>query len=278
MINLLIKWVWKAILTTLGLINGSYVGELFLDDFNSTFVSDSLVRGSLNQSEYFALASRIGSSLFANGVVNVSCSLGNVGLESALYIFSQVLVSYESMGVFPDFINLKPWSVISSDNTHFVISKAQISWSSFIAIYSVMMFSCATKFKRQITDEEFMKILSSDIPFKLSIGFDNWFNVQDISVLDKKFFKNLLKIKWTKEAKKTHKAIHEGYWLSLSMEYGIKSKVDNRFSVGADYLSCCYAFSEGRNEILPEDQVRAWTLILNLFLADLRPYIFGGDY
>ncbi len=158
------------------------------------------------------------------------------------------------------------------------ISKAQISWTSFIAIYSVMMFSCATKFKRQITDEEFMKILSSDIPFKLSIGFDNWFNVQDISVLDKKFFKNLLKIKWTKEAKKTHKAIHEGYWLSLSMEYGIKSKVNTCFSLSADYLSCCYAFSEGRNEILPEDQVRAWTLILNLFLADLRPYIFGGDY
>lgn len=158
------------------------------------------------------------------------------------------------------------------------ISKAQISWSSFMAIYSVIIFSCGTNLKREITEDDVMKILSSDIPFKLSLGFDNWFNVQNIDVLDEQFFKNLLKIKWTKEAKKTHKAIRDGYWLSLTGEYGIESRVSICFIMGADYLSCCYAFSEGRNEILPEDNVRSWTLILNLFLSDLRPYIFGGDY
>lgn len=167
----------KGILTTLGLINGSYVGELFLDDFNSTFVSDSLVRGSLNQSEYLTLASMIESSLFTNGVVNGSCSLGNVGLENALYIFSQVLVSYESMGVFPDFVNVKPWSVISSESTHFV------------SLEDVLNASCGIK--AYVEDNNSLPASVVIGGFEVDIGSFTYVLASAIEMIDGKLYANI---------------------------------------------------------------------------------------
>lgn len=162
----------------------------------------------------------------------------------------------------------------------FFTSKSKISWESFIGVYSVIMFSCCANFKRDLTDDECGMILKSDLVYRLTLGLDNWQRVNNSSQysLDKSFFKNLLKIKWSKKAKQMDKAVYNGYFESLGLEYGMDGKLAADFGLAVDYLSCCYAVADNRNEILVEDVVMSWILILNLFLADLRPYIFGGDY
>lgn len=39
------------------------------------------------------------------------------------------------------------------------------------------------------------------------------------------------------------------------------------------FLSGCYAFADGRYEVIPEDIINGWILTLKLFDIDLRPYI-----
>lgn len=160
------------------------------------------------------------------------------------------------------------------------ISKSKISWESFIAVYSIVLYSCCANFKRDLTDDECGMILKSDLVYRLTLGLDNWQKVNNSSQyhLDKSFFKNLLKIKWSKKAKQIDKAVYDGYFESLMLEYGMDGKVCVEFAISVDYLSCCYAVADNRNEILAEDVAAAWLLILNLFLADLRSYIFEGDY
>lgn len=151
----------------------------------------------------------------------------------------------------------------------------KISWPYFTAVYSIILYSSICNYKHDLSFEERLKIIHSDLPIKLSLGLDKCMTVDDSCFLDLAFFKKLNKIKWSKKAKNIQQTIKWGYWNALSREHDLHSKVFNQFVISNEYLSCCYAFSEGRDEVIGEDVIRAWLLILRVFLADWREYIFN---
>ncbi|MGI6463954.1 MAG: hypothetical protein ACOX07_00095 [Methanobacterium sp.] len=50
----------------------------------------------------------------------ITTSLGNMGYESLVYIFAQVLRSYQVAKALPNFIRIVPWSVVVNNNTTFI--------------------------------------------------------------------------------------------------------------------------------------------------------------
>ncbi|MCQ2738163.1 MAG: Ig-like domain-containing protein, partial [archaeon] len=129
--------ILKLELATLHLINGSYAGSLVLDKYSSKSITDSLSSGYLNQKEYLDIARLIEYDMFYNDMINESTSLGKIGITNGLYIYSQILISYDNTGKLPDAINVKPWSIISNKNTKFVNIDEVSNVSKYIKNYII---------------------------------------------------------------------------------------------------------------------------------------------
>lgn len=190
----------------------------------------------------------------------------------------------------------------------FLISKSNLSFTSFIGLCSVIVFSCGCDFKRKLSDEEIFTILNSDLISKLSLNqdfkeilsqdfeninlesFDNvklkssnninleyCDNIENKSFskdLDRDFFKKLSTVKWDDRAKKLHYTIKEGCWFGVQLQHLIEPGPYSQFGFSARYLASCNVLVNNRDEVLVEDIVNAWFLTFKLFQEDLRPYIF----
>ena len=48
----------------------------------------------------------------------------------------------------------------------------------------------------------------------------------------------------------------------------------NSLAFAAEYFTACFALRDDRDEMNCDDVVKAWLLMLNLFLSDIKPLIF----
>ena len=169
----------------------------------------------------------------------------------------------------------------------FLITKSNLSFTSFIGFCSIIAFSCGCDFKRKLSSDEIFQILSSDLISKLSLGygFDNidssnlslgqdFQNKSDFKELNREFFKKLSTIKWDNRAKKLHTTIKEGCWFGVQLQHLIEPGPYAQFGFSARYLASCNVLANNRDEVLAEDIVNAWFLTFKLFHNDLREYIF----
>lgn len=78
--------------------------------------------GNLTKTDYLSLANSVKSYMGSNGRAPdyITTSLGNMGYESLVYTFAQVLRSYQVAKALPNFIRIVPWSVVANNNTTFI--------------------------------------------------------------------------------------------------------------------------------------------------------------
>lgn len=81
--------------------------------------SENLKTGSINQSEYLDLASRIQKFMNSTGKVPnfASSTLGTIRYESLIYLYSRILNYYGTNNVLPHTASMKPWENISTNTT-----------------------------------------------------------------------------------------------------------------------------------------------------------------
>ena len=60
----------------------------------------------------------------------------------------------------------------------------------------------------------------------------------------------------------------------LNDELGIYFMTFNSLAFAAEYFTACFALRDDRDEMNCDDVVKAWLLMLNLFLSDIKPLIF----
>lgn len=113
-----LKLSMGALLNIAGTINT----PLFLGNYGSApSSSENMTSGIINSTEYLDIANRVNSFMNSNGRAPnyASSSMGNIRYESLIYMYAQILNSYNINGVLPDFIIADPWSVVSNTNTVF---------------------------------------------------------------------------------------------------------------------------------------------------------------
>lgn len=160
--------------------------------------------------------------------------------------------------------SFKYWVLLSIMNFNF-----------FTGVYSVIVYSLIIAYGRMLNNDELESIIFSDLPIKLTIGMDNFYNVNYVPSLNKDFFRTLRDIKLDKSAKKLDKFIYHGFLVNLA-EPGNHYTADvGQFSYCASYFSRCYAYSRKNNNVTINDIADGWILTFKLFLNDLRPYING---
>ena len=83
--------------------------------------SEKATSGMIKKTEYLDIANRVNSFMNTNGKApnNVKSSEGNIRYESLVYMYSEILNSYNINGILPDLIITDPWSVVSNKNTVF---------------------------------------------------------------------------------------------------------------------------------------------------------------
>lgn len=83
---------------------------------NST---ENLKTGNINKTEYIDLAVRIGSYMDSTGKAPnfATSTLGKIGYESLVYLYSRIMGFYENNGTLPQYASIKPWENIGTNQT-----------------------------------------------------------------------------------------------------------------------------------------------------------------
>ncbi|MCE7698659.1 MAG: Ig-like domain-containing protein [Methanobacterium paludis] len=83
--------------------------------------AETMTNGIFNSTEYLNIANRVNSFINSNGKAPnyATSSLGNMRYESLVYMYSQILSSYNNNNVLPGFIKVNSWAVVSNSNTVF---------------------------------------------------------------------------------------------------------------------------------------------------------------
>jgi parallel beta-helix repeat protein len=78
--------------------------------------------GNLNKTDYLNLANSISSYMDSNGRAPDyrTISLGNMRYESLVYTFAQIIKSYQVANVLPNYIMVRPWTVVANNSTAFI--------------------------------------------------------------------------------------------------------------------------------------------------------------
>lgn len=107
--------------TILKINSNSTFGLVFSSVGSPTGPSETMRGGLINSTEYLDIAKRVSNYIVNNGVAPnyASSSLGNVGYNSLIYLFSKILSSYGVNGDLPYFVTIDNWTVISNSNTKF---------------------------------------------------------------------------------------------------------------------------------------------------------------
>lgn len=155
----------------------------------------------------------------------------------------------------------------------FLIGKSNISFTSFIGLCSVIAFSCACDFNRDLTYGERIKVLNSSLIPKLTLAQEDFEDLKTWN-LDKKFFKSLSEVKWDNRAKKLHKTIRNGCWFAIQLQHMIERAPNAQFGFCARYLASSHVLTHNFDKVMPENIINGWLLTFKIFDSDLRHYIF----
>lgn len=151
-------------------------------------------------------------------------------------------------------------------------SAHEMNSSAFTHIYGIIVYNFMAKFGRKLDSKELRICLESNLAEKLIFAQDNFININEVH-LDRNYFKQLKKIKFSKEVRKFHKLIYYKYWNYLTTEILLECSRCATFGICSNFLAGCYALSNGRDEVIHEDVISGWILTLKLFDMDLKHYI-----
>ncbi|GLI12075.1 hypothetical protein MARBORIA2_11650 [Methanobrevibacter arboriphilus] len=104
-------------------INNGTNSSIELENATTVVSSENLNKSrSLNKTDYLSLANSIKSYMDTNGQAPTyqSTNIGNIGYESLVYTFTQIISSHKSLNSLPDFITVHPWSTVSNNRTVFL--------------------------------------------------------------------------------------------------------------------------------------------------------------
>lgn len=160
----------------------------------------------------------------------------------------------------------------------YFVQPSIMNFNSFTSVYSVIIYSCICIYGRKLNYYELNSIAFSDMVYKLTMAVDDFYNMNEIRVLDKKFFKMIRDIKLDKTARKIDELIYYGFFVNLDLKYLDEPNPEIvEFSYCASYLSRCYAINRGRKIVTAPDITDGWILTLKIFFNDIRPCIPGLD-
>jgi parallel beta-helix repeat protein len=115
--------------TTIYNINNNITTEITLGNFNTANNPSETITttGNLTKANYLTLNNNIISFMNSNGRAPnyQTISLGNMRYENLVYTFAEILNSYRIAKVLPDFIVVRPWTMVTNNKTTF-ISMGQI--------------------------------------------------------------------------------------------------------------------------------------------------------
>ena len=151
-------------------------------------------------------------------------------------------------------------------------SAKEMKFISFTTIYDIIIYNFMVEFGRKLDSKELRICLESNLAEKLIFAQDNFININDVH-LDRNYFKQLKKIKFSKEVRKFDKFIYNEYWQYITTEILLDCSICATFGICSNFLAGCYALSNGRDEVIHEDVISGWILTLKLFDMDLKHYI-----
>ena len=159
----------------------------------------------------------------------------------------------------------------------YIFKLSDMAYAAFSALYSIIAYNCAYEFKRDLSEEEKIQVISSPLACKIALGLDNFENVEKWKTVNKFFFQKVEAIKWDKRSRKLHNAIHDAYIYNLGCLYHMDTGTVSQFALCSRYLVCCNAVAKGQTTVSPEDIVKGWFLTFKLLQTNLTPYVFGDD-
>ncbi|MGL6298996.1 MAG: pseudomurein-binding repeat-containing protein [Methanobacteriaceae archaeon] len=104
-------------------INNSNNSSIVLENVSVSNSFENISKsGTLNKSDYLKLASDVKNYINSNtGVpISISTKLGNISYYSLVYTFAQIFDSYKTLNSLPNFITVRPWSLVSNNRTVFL--------------------------------------------------------------------------------------------------------------------------------------------------------------
>lgn len=155
-----------------------------------------------------------------------------------------------------------------------MFSSDLIQFMNFRAVYELIWLSIETEEKRELSPDEINAIIESDLPFKLSIGLEEYPLVASFDSLDVWFFKRMAGLSFEKRAMRLNSLLCKECLSDLNDELGIYFMTFNSLAFAAEYFTACHALRDGRDEMNCDDVAKSWLFMLNLFLSDIRPLIF----
>ena len=103
-------------------INNNSSATLALTSFRTAPTpSETATNGIINSTEYIDIANRVNHFMDSNGQAPnyATSSLGKIRYEYLIYMYSQILDSYNQNNALPGFIRINKWATVSNSNTVF---------------------------------------------------------------------------------------------------------------------------------------------------------------
>jgi len=91
---------------------------------NATTPTETIKSGTLTKASYLDLAKRVNAFINANGKLPnyTTSSLGKMGYQSLIYMFSKVLNFEKTNNRLPSYVSVKPWSAVGTSSSSGTIS------------------------------------------------------------------------------------------------------------------------------------------------------------
>ena len=131
------KLEFLALLTeTIYNLENNYHSQVFIQPANNFGCDDEIVMaGSIDCSEYIELLSNIRNSISSCQFNGSNSSLGYLGVNSLIYMYSKILCDYNVNGTFPEEYVLVPWFVKINPNKIYNYDSKKVFSTLFEAIF-----------------------------------------------------------------------------------------------------------------------------------------------
>ncbi|MCE7698661.1 MAG: Ig-like domain-containing protein [Methanobacterium paludis] len=150
-------------------INNDLTTPIILESVgNAPNPAETMTNGIFNSTEYLNIANRVNSFMNSNGKAPnyATSSLGNMRYESLVYMYSQILSSYNNKNVLPSFIRVNSWSVVSNSNTVFYSVDQVNDAASRVKAYVEVnhrLPNYVTIFGKQVTMAQFLQLSNAEL-------------------------------------------------------------------------------------------------------------------
>jgi parallel beta-helix repeat protein len=151
-------------------LDGSLYTSIVLKSYNAaTSPSETVTtNGTIADTDYINLANDIISYMYTNGKAPDyrTINMGNLRFESLVYMYSQILSSYNATSTLPEFITVTPWSIVSNPSTMFIttdqIKNASQTVKSYVDTNHALP-SSVTISGTAVTMPQFLKLTANAI-------------------------------------------------------------------------------------------------------------------